>query len=200
MPILILLLVGAVVEISVLVLVGQLIGVLPTIGLLVGGALLGSWLLRREGRRTLSEFGEAARLRRPPDREISDGVLVAAGGVLILVPGLVSDLVGLVVLLPPVRGVLRERLRRSAERQSQRMQQRMQEQMRTFGAPGGFGPPGADPRGFGERGFTSSDDVIDGEVVSVDEEDTSAGPSSGQELPRRSHESGEDRGQRGEST
>ena len=68
MPILLLLLAAGVVELSVLVLVGHAIGALPTIGLLVLGAALGSWLMRREGLRALREFNEAARLRRPPER------------------------------------------------------------------------------------------------------------------------------------
>ncbi|ASU79222.1 exlusion protein FxsA [Actinopolyspora erythraea] len=175
MPILILLLVGVAVEISVLVLVGQLIGVFPTIGLLLAGALVGSWLLRREGRRTLREFGEAARTRRPPEREISDGVLIGGGGLLIMVPGLLSDVVGLLVLLPPVRALLRTRMRRSAERQ----QQRMREHMVGFG-PAGFGPdtfaaPGFGAARSGRRG-RDDEDVIDGEVVSVSEDDEGEPP------------------------
>ncbi|SFE21650.1 UPF0716 protein FxsA [Actinopolyspora alba] len=175
MPILILLLVGFAVEVSVLVLVGQLIGVFPTIGLLLAGALIGSWLLRREGRRTLREFSEAARSRRPPEREISDGVLVSGSGFLIMIPGLISDLFGLLLLLPPVRAVLRTRMRRSAERR----QRLMRERMAGFG-PAGFGSAAFGPDAFTAPGFgtgrgqstgTGDEDVIDGEVISVSEDD-----------------------------
>ncbi|GAA3360250.1 FxsA family protein [Saccharopolyspora gregorii] len=169
MPILLLLLAIGVVEISVLVLVGSAIGVLPTIGLLFGGAFLGSWLLRREGRRSLQAFNEAAMQRKPPEREVADGVLVVAGGLLIALPGFVSDVVGLVLLLPPTRALVRRRLARRAERHAEQVQQRFWAHAGGVGFPAGFpkaGSPGAG-RGAGSR----DGDVIDGEVVSVSEDD-----------------------------
>ncbi|PKW18872.1 FxsA family protein [Saccharopolyspora spinosa] len=172
MQILALLLVAGVVELAVLVAIGQAIGVLPTIGLLVAAAVLGGWLLRWQGRRTLREFREATRQRRPPEKELSDGVLIAAAGILIILPGFLSDVAGLLCLLPPVRAVLRKRMLRAAERRSKAMQDQMwlhtQQAYRRQGAtaPGG--------------------DVIDGEVVSVTEDDEPAAP--GPELlpPQRS--------------
>lgn len=164
MQILALLLVAGVVELAVLVAIGLAIGVLPTIGLLVAAAVLGSWLLRWQGRRTLQEFREAIGQRRPPEKELSDGVLIAAAGILIILPGLLSDVAGLLCLLPPVRAVLRKRMLRAAERRSKAMQERMwlhsQQADRGQGATG----PGGD--------------VIDGEVVSVTEDDepAAAGP------------------------
>jgi UPF0716 family protein affecting phage T7 exclusion len=113
-PILLILLIAAVVEVAVLVAVGDAIGVLPTIGLLLLASLVGAWLLRHEGRRALHAFTEAARTRRPPHRELVDGVLIAAGGVLIVLPGFVSDVIALLLLLPPTRALLRRRLLRSA--------------------------------------------------------------------------------------
>lgn len=178
MPVLVLILIAGVVEVSVLVLVGQAIGVLPTIGLLIAAAAVGSWLLRREGRRALQEFSEAARLRRPPAREISDGVLIAAGGILILIPGLVSDVAALLFLLPPTRAVLRGRMQRAAERRSAAMQ----EQMRAQGWPAaGTG------QAHQQRRSSGGDDVVDGEVVSVTEDDdaTDSRESGSTELPPR---------------
>ncbi|MGH3978237.1 MAG: FxsA family protein [Pseudonocardiaceae bacterium] len=116
MPVLLILLVAAAVEVAVLVAVGDAIGVLPTIGLLLLASLVGAWLLRREGTRTIGAFSEAVRTRRPPHRELVDGVLIAAGGVLIVVPGFVSDALGLLLLLPPTRALLRRRMLRSASR------------------------------------------------------------------------------------
>ncbi|WP_017975810.1 FxsA family protein [Actinopolyspora halophila] len=204
MPIFVLLLVGVAVELSVLILVGQAIGALPTIGLLLAGALIGSWLLRREGRKALREFSEATRMRRPPEREISDGMLVGGGGLLILLPGLVSDLAGLILLFPPTRVLLRKRLRRSAERQQQRMQQRMRERMSAFGT-GGFGP-GAfaeTPPSDGNRSSRGDrdGDVIDGEVVSVTEDDESNSESDGTVFPGQeiSDSSPDERRERGGS-
>jgi UPF0716 protein FxsA len=103
-----------IVEITVLVLVGQAIGVLPTILLLIAASLLGAWLLRREGMRTFTAFMEAVRIRRVPHREVADGMLIAAAGVLIVIPGFVSDLVALFLLFPPTRAILTRRMTRRA--------------------------------------------------------------------------------------
>lgn len=180
MPVFVVLLVAGVVEISVLVLVGQAIGALPTIGLLIASAVLGAWLLRREGRRTLREFSEAARLRRPPERELSDGVLIALGGILILLPGLIGDVVGLLCLLPPTRAMLRRRLQRAAERRARTMQEQMRAQAQA--------QPGWSAHHSRQASAGTDDDVIDGEVVSV-EDDDEAGTGSGDgpnPLPPRS--------------
>lgn len=169
MPVLVLLLIAGVAEIAVLVALGNALGVLPTIGLLVAAAALGVWLLRREGRRTLREFTEAARLRRPADKEVSDGMLLAAAGVLIIVPGFISGVAGLLLLLPPVRAVVRKRMMRAAEKRSKQMQDRLwMHQQRMRGAQSGR--PG---------------DFVDGEVVTVEEDPPApgAGPT---ELPPRS--------------
>lgn len=117
MPIVLLLLVAMVVEITVLVMVGQAIGVLATILLLIAASVVGVWLLRRESSRTLAGFREALLTRRAPHREMVDGVLIAAAGVLVLIPGFVSDVLGLALLFPPTRALVSRRLVRSAERQ-----------------------------------------------------------------------------------
>lgn len=118
MPVLLILCLAAVVEIAVLVVVGDAIGVLPTIGLLVLASVVGALLLRREGSRTLAALREAMRTRRAPHRELADGVLIAAGGVFIMLPGFVSDALGLLCLLPPSRAMLRRRLMRTASRRA----------------------------------------------------------------------------------
>jgi UPF0716 protein FxsA len=114
MPILPILLVAAIIELVVLVMVGKAIGVLATIGLLILASLVGAALLRREGTRTLAAFREALRTRRPPHRELIDGMLIAAAGVFIVVPGFISDVLGLLLLLPPTRALVRRRMLRSA--------------------------------------------------------------------------------------
>ncbi|MFN2495160.1 MAG: FxsA family protein [Pseudonocardiaceae bacterium] len=116
MPVLLILLVATAVEVAVLVAVGNAIGVLATIGLLILASLVGAALLRREGTRTLVAFNEAVRSRRLPHREVVDGMLIAAAGVFIVLPGFVSDVVGLLLLLPPTRALVRRRMLRSAER------------------------------------------------------------------------------------
>lgn len=156
MPLLVLLLAAGVLEISVLVAIGQHIGVLGTIGLLVLGGVVGVWLLRREGRRALQEFTEAARSRRPPTRELADGVLIVAGGALILLPGFISDVLGLLCLFPPTRALVRKRVERAAERRSRNLH----EQMR--GYPAGV---------YWQQRTSGPGDVIDGEVVSEDDDE-----------------------------
>lgn len=117
MPVLLLLLVAMVAEITVLVWVGGLVGLLPTILLLVGATLLGGWLLRREGARAMGALQQAVFARRAPDREVVDGMLIAAAGVLVFLPGLISDVVALALLFPPTRAVVRRRvLRKAAQR------------------------------------------------------------------------------------
>jgi UPF0716 protein FxsA len=117
-PVLLLLLVGTFVEITVLVMVGQAIGVLPTILLLILASFIGLWLIRREGARTLSAFQQALRERRVPHREMIDGVVIAAAGVLILLPGFVSDVLALALLFPPTRALLTRRVTKAAERRA----------------------------------------------------------------------------------
>jgi UPF0716 protein FxsA len=151
MPVLLILVVAVVVELAVLIAVGKAVGVLATIGLLVLGSLVGGALLRREGSRTMAAFNEAVRTRRPPHRELVDGVLIAAAGVLIVLPGFVSDVLGLLLLLPPTRMLVRRRMLRSAAKRSPLQ----------F-TPGGLSG-GADGRSAGS-GYGPGE-VIDGEVV-----------------------------------
>jgi UPF0716 protein FxsA len=94
-------------EIAAIWAVGSAVGVLGTLGLLLAGALLGSWLARREGGKAMRAFVLAARSGQPAEKELTDGMLVGLGGVLILVPGFVSDVLGLLLILPPSRAVAR---------------------------------------------------------------------------------------------
>jgi UPF0716 protein FxsA len=104
-----------VVEIVALVALGSAIGLGWTFLVLLAGALLGMWLARREGVRAAQAIAEAVTQRRLAHAEVTDGMLVAAGGVLLFVPGLVTDVAGILLLLPPVRHMVRSRLVRVAE-------------------------------------------------------------------------------------
>lgn len=105
-----------IVEVAAIWAVVSAIGLLWTVVALVGGTLLGIWLVRREGGKALRAVLRAARRRAPVHREITDGMLVAFGGFLILLPGFVSDIAGLLVLLPPTRGLIGRWLMRSLKR------------------------------------------------------------------------------------
>ena len=99
-------------ELYVIIQVGQLIGVVPTLALLLADALLGSWLLKHEGRGAWRRFNEALAARRFPGREVADGVLIVIGGTLLLTPGFITDVFGLFLLIPPTRAIARRVLKR----------------------------------------------------------------------------------------
>jgi UPF0716 protein FxsA len=94
-------------ELYVLIQIGQAIGVLPTIALLILDSILGAALMRQQGRAAWLRFNRALTEGRVPGREVIDGVLVIFGGALLLTPGFLSDILGLFLLLPPTRAIIR---------------------------------------------------------------------------------------------
>jgi UPF0716 protein FxsA len=119
----VLLLVMMVAEIAVLVAIGQAIGVLVTILLLIAVSAVGVAMLRRQGVRTLTAFGDAVRNRRDPGPEMADGMLVGVAAGLVLFPGFVSDVLALFLLFPPTRALVRRRLLRRAQQHRPRQAQ-----------------------------------------------------------------------------
>jgi UPF0716 protein FxsA len=88
-----------------------------TIGILIADSILGSVLMRSQGRAAWRRFNEAIRAGRVPAREVIDGTLVIFGGALLLTPGFLTDILGLILLLPPTRAIVRAMLlRRFAHR------------------------------------------------------------------------------------
>ncbi|WP_181723664.1 FxsA family protein [Nocardia gipuzkoensis] len=110
-----------VVEVAALVAIGQLIGVLPTVLVLIAGSAAGMLLVGAQGRRVFEQFRRAARGEVAPGAAVADGALVAAGGVLMFVPGLVTSLFGLLLLLPPTRSLLRPLVTAFAARRFRRL-------------------------------------------------------------------------------
>lgn len=98
-------------ELWVIIEVGGLIGVLPTLALLLVLSLLGATLLRHQGRGAWQRFNAALAERRFPGREVADGLLITIGGALLLTPGFITDAVGLLLLVPPTRAIARRLLR-----------------------------------------------------------------------------------------
>ena len=78
-------------ELYVIVKVGGLIGVLPTLVLLFGMSLLGATLLRHQGRGAWQRFNRALAERRFPGHEVADGLMITIGGALLLTPGFITD-------------------------------------------------------------------------------------------------------------
>jgi UPF0716 protein FxsA len=98
-------------ELYVIIQIGGLIGLWPTLALLLADALLGSLLLRHQGRGAWRRFNQAIAERRFPGREVADGLLIAIGGTLLLTPGFITDIVGLIFLIPPTRAIVRRLLK-----------------------------------------------------------------------------------------
>jgi UPF0716 protein FxsA len=95
------------VELYVILKVGDAIGAVWTILLLAGDSVLGSLLLRSQGRSVWRRFNNALAEGKMPHREVIDGVLVIFGGAFLITPGFVTDFVGLLLLLPPTRALIR---------------------------------------------------------------------------------------------
>jgi UPF0716 protein FxsA len=96
-----------VVEIAVIIQVGQLIGVLPTVVLLVVESLLGAWLVKREGGRAWDSLRGTVVAGQMPDVALLDAALVVVGGTLLLTPGFVTDIAGFACVLPFTRPLMR---------------------------------------------------------------------------------------------
>jgi UPF0716 protein FxsA len=100
------------VEIFLLIRLGQAVGPWWTILILLADAVLGSWLVKREGTRTWKALQVALAAHRMPAAELADGALVLIGGTLLITPGFLSDVLGLFCILPFTRPVARAALAR----------------------------------------------------------------------------------------
>jgi UPF0716 protein FxsA len=98
-------------ELWLIIEIGGAIGVVPTLALLLADAVLGSLLLRHQGRGAWQRFNKALAERRFPGKEVADGLLIAIGGTLLLTPGFLTDIVGLIFLIPPSRAIVRRLLK-----------------------------------------------------------------------------------------
>jgi UPF0716 protein FxsA len=124
-------------ELYVIIQVGQLIGLWPTLALLLADAILGSLLLRHQGRGAWRRFNEALAAKRFPGKEVADGAMIVIGGTLLLTPGFLTDIAGLILLIPPTRALVRRVFRSYFSRRF----------VVVGGIPSGFGSrgPGAPP-------------------------------------------------------
>jgi UPF0716 protein FxsA len=155
-------------ELYVIIQVGNAIGLIPTLFLLLLDALLGSMLLRQQGRAAWVRFNRALAENRLPHKEVFDGVLIIFGGALLITPGFITDIFGLILLIPPTRAIVRGISSRIVRRRMA-----MGATMWTMGraqrpprrpAPGGPrtapGGPDAPPRGpTPEEGFSWEDPI-----------------------------------------
>jgi UPF0716 protein FxsA len=112
LPLVLLFIAVPIAELAVIIQVGQAIGIWWTIALLIADSVLGSMLMRMQGRAAWRRFNEAVQAGRVPTREVLDGALVIFGGALLLTPGFLTDVLGLILLLPPTRALVRRVLAR----------------------------------------------------------------------------------------
>ncbi len=147
------LLVVPLLEVVAIIGVGKVIGGWPTFFLLLAESALGAWLVRREGARSWRSLSEALRTGRMPSRELADAALVLVGGVLLLTPGFLTDLVGFAFILPLTRPMARRSLEAVVARRLLGG---------VLGGPAGSGTPGRSPSS-GEK--PGGDDVIEGEIL-----------------------------------
>jgi UPF0716 family protein affecting phage T7 exclusion len=101
-------------EIYLLLRLGQALGATATLGLLVAAAVIGYVAARAQGLGVLRRWRDAVAVGAAPEEGLTDGFLVLLGGVLLAMPGVVSDVLGLLLLVPPVRRRVTARLRRRA--------------------------------------------------------------------------------------
>ena len=112
------LLVVPIVEIFVIIQVGQVIGGWPTVALLVAESAFGAWLVKREGRRAWNALQTSLQTGKLPGRELTDGALVLIGGTLLLTPGFVTDIFGFFFVLPFTRPLARRLVTRFVSRRA----------------------------------------------------------------------------------
>lgn len=171
-----------VIEIFVLIQIGQAIGAWWTVLLLIADGVFGSWLMKREGTRAWAALTTALRSGRMPARELADAALILVGGTLLLTPGFVTDIIGLFLILPFTRPVARRMLTAFLTRRFLAGSGGLGSGL-GGGLGGGFGPAGprptqpgsrtdpsrADPSGADSRAGTRQspgpDSVVQGEVV-----------------------------------
>src|SRR5436190_8846392 len=105
-------------EIYVIIKVGEAIGVLPTIALLIVDGFVGAALWRSQGRAAWRRFNQALAEGRIPAREVFDGAMVILGGAFLLTPGFITDVIGALLLIPPTRAAFRGIVGRMARRRT----------------------------------------------------------------------------------
>jgi UPF0716 protein FxsA len=159
-------------ELYVIIQVGEWIGVWPTLLLLLLDAIVGSWLLKHEGRAAWRRFNEALAERRIPAKEVADGFLVILGGALLIAPGFITDIFGILFLIPPTRALARKVLTRFTVGR-----------VAVVGFPGGsMGGFGRGPRG-GAGGASGANGANRSYDYDVDAEDIGDDPDADHRLP-----------------
>ncbi len=159
-----LLVIVPIIEIAVLIAVGQVIGAAWTLLLMLATSALGAWLLRREGGKAWRTFQSDLAEGRPPGNAATDGLLVLIGGFFMLVPGFVSDIIGAFFIAPPTRRLARAGILRAfASRISPAAATELFGPRRVRVRTGNPVHPRSDRSDGGPR--TGTDQAIEGEII-----------------------------------
>lgn len=144
------------VDLFVLLQIGDLIGFWPTLGLTLLSGMLGGYLAKREGTRVFRAWRDAIREFRTPEQGIIDGVLVFLGAGLLMAPGVLTDVIGFLFLIPVTRRRIAQRIRQRVDARIARGDIRV---ITTSSAFEGFGGP-----------MSGRPDVVDTSGEALDEE------------------------------
>ena len=138
-------------EIALFIVVGDRIGLWPTLGVIVATAVAGAFLLRHQGLQTLRAAQTTMSRGQAPVRHLAEGLLLFFAGALLLTPGLLTDAVGFALLIPPVRALAAGRLMSTLARRAD-VHVTIDGSVvgRSSGPPGGHGPNGPSPNGPGD--------------------------------------------------
>ena len=98
------------IEIGLFIQVGSLIGLWPTLGLVILTAVLGTAVMRSQGARAWNDLNRSIGELRDPGRPLAHGVMIMIAGMLLLLPGFFTDTLGILLLIPPVREVIMHRI------------------------------------------------------------------------------------------
>lgn len=148
MPLLILFIAIPLIEIALFIQVGGAIGLGWTLAIVLGTAILGSWLVRQQGAMALNELRQSFNALSDPTEPLAHGAMILFSGALLLTPGFFTDAIGFALLLPPVRAWVYRKLRERVTVQSFTMGEQTEAHYRDYGNPDG--------------------DVIDGDFTEVD--------------------------------
>lgn len=108
------------VEISLLLFISEKIGAINTIAIIVFTGIIGGFLAKREGVKTLRNLRYRSKESQPIPKEIADGILILIGGVFLLTPGIITDIIGFIFLIPLTRPIARKFLRSYLNKKSEK--------------------------------------------------------------------------------
>ncbi len=106
------------IEIALFIKIGGWLTLWPTLAIVVGSAMLGTALIRREGARAMNDLRQAVQQMRDPSRPLAEGAAILFAGALLIAPGFLTDTIGLLLLIPQVRRAIIARIGRGARVQT----------------------------------------------------------------------------------